>query len=174
MVDALCHRQVGNGIVDVHDASDLRVDRGELLAVGDLRQALAQTEGVALVRGCLGLHMLDERQPVHHVARLDRVDGDVLPLLPGRAQAIARQRKLPAQLEDQRIEKQARLIVQAPLELIAQQRRQALAVADALDHTHRQAHARGGEIDGQALRILRSGVGEVTVSEHRRRDRVVE
>ena len=74
LVHALGHRHIGNGIVDVGDALDLGVDRRPRRGVGDVGQVVVEPPRVEASRTGLGGDVLDQRQPVDHVAGLDRLD----------------------------------------------------------------------------------------------------
>ena len=64
-------------------------------------------------------------------------------------------------------------VVQPALETVAEQRAEALAVADAFEDLARDAHARRRQVDGEAVRIRRARVREIAAAQHRRRHRMV-
>ena len=65
-------------------------------------------------------------------------------------------------------------VVQPPLELIAQQSAQRLAVADSFDELQRDAHPRRRDVHGKSVRCGRDGVAEIAAAEHGSGDRVVQ
>ena len=99
--------------------------------------------------------MLDEREAVDHVARFDGLDRDAFRRSSRRLQPIGAERERLAQFVDELVHLgEAVAIVQAALELIAEQVAEALSGANALDHAERDADALGGEVDGQRLPVL--------------------
>ena len=146
-MDALRQREIGQRVVDVEQAVDLRVDRGALPFVG--RGERGHAERVAAV--ARRLDVLDEQQPVDDVAGLDRLDRDARIGRRG-AQAVGAQRERLAQGEDELVDLGQRVaVVQPALEAVPEQRGQALAVADALEHAEGAAHPLGGQVDRERV-----------------------
>ena len=58
--------------------------------------------------------------------------------------------------------------MQSPLEAIAEQRSQALSVANAFDQGERDAHAIGRKIHRQRVGIVAIGIGEIASAQNRR------
>ena len=76
-----------------------------------------------------------------------------------RSQSIGNERKLLAQRVDELIDfRESVGIVQAEFELVAEQRAQALAVADSFDQRQGDANAIGGEIDGKLSGVVAVGL----------------
>ncbi len=118
------------------------------VGVGDVGQVVVEPPRVEPVGAGLGGDMLDQRQPVDHVAGLDRLDRGAAADPRGR-ELVGDEREPAAQLEDDGVEEQARPVVETAFELIPEQRSQALAVAHPFDHAHRQPHALRREVDAQ-------------------------
>ena len=179
--DPLGRRQVGDRVVHAPDGVDLGVDdrpqlrRGERRRRGEVRE-WRQAGEVVRIGGADpgGVEVLHQRQAVDDVARLDGADGNVADVGGGPGDAVAGQREGAAQLEDEAVEEQVVAVVEAPLELVAEEGSQALAVADPLDHPHRGPDPFRRQVHRQRLRVVRCGVGEVAVAQDRRGHRVVE
>ena len=105
--------------------------------------------------------MLDELQPIDDVAGLDRLDRDAR-IGRGGAQAVGAQRERLAQGEDELVDLGQRMaVVQPALQAVAEQRAEALAVADALEHAEGEAHPLGGQVDRERVGPVARRVGEV-------------
>ena len=128
----------------------------------------------------LGPQVLDEGQPVDDVARLDLSDPHRVAGLVGGPVAVG-VRRLPArgnaqpQVVDELVDLDVVAVVQPALELVAEQRPEALArlrIPSITDSAIRTRSER--EVDRQAGGVVGGGVGEVAVAKDRRGDRVVE
>ena len=139
LIHALGERQVRDCVVRIAQRVGLDIQRCLFGFAGG-----RQTCDAPWVRGDVGFRdLIDELLAVHHVAGLDRLDGDVRGGLGG-SQRIGDQGKLFAQGIDELVHLDGAVaIVQSDLKLVPQQGAQALAVANAFDKAHREAHAIG-------------------------------
>ena len=196
LVHALGEREVGDRVADVGDAAHRAVDGGGLARLCVLQPArsvaLGDPERVVGVPGLADV--VEQREPVDHVARLDLRDRLVVlellllllvarGLLGRRAFLVPRhgrllepvrgEREELAQLVDEDVHLLCGLVVQRPLELVAEQRAEALALLHPLDDVEREPHALRGEVHLVAVGVRRIGRRDVGVAQHGRRHRVV-
>jgi hypothetical protein len=161
-------REVGQRVVDVEQAVDFGIERS-LRGTRRRQHGRRLAEGILLIGGGRGAHETHQREAVEHIACLDGFDGHAW-----RQVLLARvQRKHAPQWIDELVALgQLVAVVQPALELVAEQRAEALAVADALDETQRQTDALGGQVHLHEVGRRGRGMRQVAVAQHRGRDRV--
>ena len=169
LVHGLGEHHVRDGVVGVEQAGDLGVGGGRLRG-----RNCGQRRAVGVCADAAPPHLGRERKPIDDVAGLDRLDGDA-GVRACRREAIGDQGECLAQSEDEVVHLGEPVgVVQAALELVAEQCGERLAVAHAVEHRDGRADAARAEVDGESFGCLGRCVREVAASQDRGGRGVVE